>query len=114
MFRFACMLFAEFVVRCALRAGSRLLSGASMGDYSMLLEHSLLTSGEIADEGAVYVGWPARPMEDKAFIGSRLPKGIITAQSRPRYGSMRLACPICARFPRSPATTRCGHCFCER
>ncbi|EIN09770.1 acetyl-CoA synthetase-like protein [Punctularia strigosozonata HHB-11173 SS5] len=48
---------------CALRAGSRLLSGASMCDYSMLMEHSLLTSGEIAEENTVYVGWPASPMD---------------------------------------------------
>ncbi|OBZ79799.1 hypothetical protein A0H81_01490 [Grifola frondosa] len=33
--------------------GSRLLSGASMDDNSMLLEHTLLTSGEIAESGAL-------------------------------------------------------------
>ena len=31
-----------------------------MEDNSMLLEHTLLASGEIAEAGEVYVGWPAR------------------------------------------------------
>ncbi|KAF7353532.1 Acetyl-CoA synthetase-like protein [Mycena sanguinolenta] len=48
---------------CAMRAGSRLLSGASMEDSSMLCEHTLLTSGDVADAGTVYSGWPAKPME---------------------------------------------------
>ena len=42
-----------------MRAGSRLLSGASMEDNSLLCEHTLLTSGEVAESSAVYVGWPA-------------------------------------------------------
>ncbi|KAF8998261.1 acetyl-CoA synthetase-like protein [Cyathus striatus] len=40
---------------CALRSGSRLLSGASMEDGSMLCEHTLLTSGEVAESGSVYI-----------------------------------------------------------
>ncbi|KAJ6461738.1 acetyl-CoA synthetase-like protein [Mycena sanguinolenta] len=48
---------------CAMRAGSRLLSGASMEDSSMLCEHTLLTSGDVADAGTVYSGWPAKPIE---------------------------------------------------
>ena len=48
-----------YLLRCALRAGSRLLSGASMEDNSLLCEHTLLTSGEVAESNAVYVGWPA-------------------------------------------------------
>lgn len=31
-----------------------------MEERSMLLEHTLLASGEIAEAGEVYVGWPAR------------------------------------------------------
>jgi hypothetical protein len=31
-----------------------------MEERSMLLEHTLLASGEIAEAGQVYVGWPAR------------------------------------------------------
>lgn len=49
-----------------MRSGSRLLSGASMEDGSMLCEHTLLTSGEVADSGAVYVGWPARRMQNSS------------------------------------------------
>ena len=43
-----------------MRTGSRLLSGACMEEGSMLLEHTLLPSGEIADAGQTYGGWPAR------------------------------------------------------
>ncbi|KAJ7189098.1 acetyl-CoA synthetase-like protein [Mycena filopes] len=49
---------------CAMRSGSRLLSGASMEDRSMLCEHTLLTSGDVADAGVVYAGWPAKPIEN--------------------------------------------------
>ncbi len=31
-----------------------------MEEHSMLLEHTLLASGEIAEAGEVYAGWPAR------------------------------------------------------
>jgi carbonic anhydrase/acetyltransferase-like protein (isoleucine patch superfamily) len=53
--------------RCALRTGSRLLSGASMEDSSMLLEHTLLSSGETAEAGSVYAGWPARRLNTNAW-----------------------------------------------
>lgn len=43
-----------------MRTDSRLLSGACMEGGSMLLEHTLLPSGEIADAGQTYGGWPAR------------------------------------------------------
>ncbi|KAJ3795144.1 acetyl-CoA synthetase-like protein [Lentinula aff. detonsa] len=49
---------------CAMRTGSRLLSGASMEDNSMLYEHTLLTSGEVAEAESVYVGWPAKRTSD--------------------------------------------------
>ncbi|THH02453.1 hypothetical protein EW026_g448 [Hermanssonia centrifuga] len=48
---------------CAMRTGSRLLSGAQMEDYSMLMEHALLPSGEVTEAGGVYVGWPARQVD---------------------------------------------------
>lgn len=51
------------LIRCALRTGSRLLSGAHMEERSMLLEHALLASGDIAESGAVYAGWPARQQD---------------------------------------------------
>lgn len=47
---------------CAMRNGSRLLSGASMEPQSMLLEHTLVASGEITDAWGVYGGWPARKL----------------------------------------------------
>ncbi|KAJ7201014.1 hypothetical protein GGX14DRAFT_658731 [Mycena pura] len=43
---------------CAMRTGSRLLSGVSMED--MFVEHTLLTSGDIADARTVYSSWPAK------------------------------------------------------
>ena len=36
-----------------------------MEDSSMLCEHTLLTSGDVADSGVAYIGWPARRLEDK-------------------------------------------------
>ncbi|TBU40503.1 hypothetical protein BD309DRAFT_993032 [Dichomitus squalens] len=56
---------------CALRLGSRLLSGASMESCSMLLEHTLLTSGEIAEPDGVYAGWPAQYMDEKEYLRSK-------------------------------------------
>ena len=31
----------------------------------MLLEHALLASGDIAEAGAIYAGWPARQLEER-------------------------------------------------
>lgn len=47
-----------------MRSGSRLLSGASMSDYSTLLEHTLLVSGVKAPKGSVWQGWPAEEIFD--------------------------------------------------
>lgn len=35
-----------------------------MEDNSMLCEHTLLTSGEIAEADSIYMGWPARRVID--------------------------------------------------
>ncbi|KAJ7753545.1 acetyl-CoA synthetase-like protein [Mycena metata] len=78
---------------CAMRAGSRLLSGASMEDNSMLCEHTLLTSGDVADEGTVYAGWPAKPIEGPWDVGP--------------------VCAACHEFPEDMTVTPCGHLFCE-
>lgn len=40
-----------------------------MEDGSLLCEHTLLTSGEVAESNAVYVGWPATQL--KTFALSR-------------------------------------------
>jgi acetyltransferase-like isoleucine patch superfamily enzyme len=53
--------------RSVLRSGSRLLSGARMGEGSVLLEHTLVMGGDVADNGGVYQGWPA-----DVFRGDRL------------------------------------------
>jgi hypothetical protein len=36
-----------------------------MEDNSVLYEHTLLASGDVADAGVAYVGWPARRLEDR-------------------------------------------------
>ncbi|KAJ7807732.1 hypothetical protein B0H13DRAFT_2482757 [Mycena leptocephala] len=74
---------------CALRSGARLLSGASMEDSSMLCEHTLLTSGEVADGGRVYSGWPAKQIDDN-------------------WESYKDDEP-----PSDMTTTSCGHIFCK-
>ncbi|KAJ7663603.1 AMP-dependent synthetase and ligase [Mycena rosella] len=84
---------------CAMRAGSRLLSGASMEDSSMLCEHTLLTSGDVADAGAVYSGWPAKQIDGP--WDEKHPEDI------------GLVCPICHGFPQDMTVTPCGHLFCE-
>ncbi|KAF7975487.1 hypothetical protein HWV62_9401 [Athelia sp. TMB] len=95
---------------CALRSGSRLLSGASMEDSSMLCEHTLLTSGEIAESGEVYVGWPARQLKSGCHsIGKDSER---TAASSTTSGAS-LMCPMCREFPRDTTVTMCGHVFCE-
>ena len=50
-----------------LRSGTRLLSGAQMGERSVLLEHTLVMTGDVADDGGIYQGWPA-----DVFRGDRL------------------------------------------
>ena len=44
---------------CILKSGSRLLSGANMESHSMMLEHTLVMSGETCDQDTVWQGWPA-------------------------------------------------------
>ncbi|KAJ7230643.1 acetyl-CoA synthetase-like protein [Mycena pura] len=86
---------------CALRSGSRLLSGASMEDSSMLCEHTLLTSGDVADAGCVYSGWPAKQIKDnwEPKYKEDDPSGFI--------------CPICRNFPKDMTSAPCGHIFCK-
>ncbi|KIK57060.1 hypothetical protein GYMLUDRAFT_173450 [Collybiopsis luxurians FD-317 M1] len=93
---------------CAMRTGSRLLSGASMEDNSMLCEHTLLTSGEVAEADSVYVGWPAKRMG-----GSSWEKHRRTYSDDENSVYMSPRCSICRRSPRSPSVTSCGHVFCQ-
>ncbi|KDR80877.1 hypothetical protein GALMADRAFT_241361 [Galerina marginata CBS 339.88] len=87
--------------QCAMRVGSRLLSGASMEDNSMLAEHTLLTSGDVADFNTVYFGWPAKPLEEPAPDNKTIINPAI------------LTCPICRRFPKDSSISECGHLFCQ-
>ncbi|KAF8129664.1 acetyl-CoA synthetase-like protein [Mycena galopus ATCC 62051] len=83
---------------CALRSGSRLLSGASMEDSSMLCEHTLVTSGDVADANTVYSGWPAKQVDENWYTEDA-PSGIV--------------CPMCRGFPKDTTSTPCGHIFCR-
>ena len=51
--------------RSILRAGSRLMSGASMGQDACLLEHTLVLSGDHVEDGATLQGWPADGFQGK-------------------------------------------------
>ncbi|KAJ8092843.1 putative NRPS-like protein biosynthetic cluster [Marasmius tenuissimus] len=103
---------------CAMRSGSRLLSGASMDDSSMLCEHTLLTSGEVAEAGQVYVGWPARQVRPERPSSKRTGSDE-TLREKARTESVVsrtftiLTCPLCGGFPKSSIGTPCGHVFCE-
>ncbi|KAF5386410.1 hypothetical protein D9757_006671 [Collybiopsis confluens] len=97
---------------CAMRTGSRLLSGASMEENSMLCEHTLLTSGEVAQADSVYVGWPA-----KRTGGWEKPRRAdsdddqTVRNSFPTTSTVR--CSFCTRPPLIPTITPCGHLFCH-
>jgi hypothetical protein len=45
---------------CVLKSNTRLLSGSAMEDHSILLEHTLVISGETVDRGSVWQGWPSQ------------------------------------------------------
>lgn len=51
--------------RSIMRTGSRLMSGASMGQDACLLEHTLVLSGDHVEDGATLQGWPAEGFEGK-------------------------------------------------
>ncbi|KAF8997871.1 AMP-dependent synthetase and ligase [Cyathus striatus] len=91
----------------ALRSGSRLLSGASMEDSSMLCEHTLLTSGEVAESGRVYIGWPARKWEKKSHPSMTSLRTVSDTSS-----SEKPFCSICTKIPSSTTVAGCGHAFC--
>jgi hypothetical protein len=47
-------------VGSVLKTNSRLLSGASMDDHSILLEHTLILAGDTVDTRTVWQGWPSK------------------------------------------------------
>lgn len=44
---------------CVLKSASRLLSGATMENHSIIQEHTLVLSGERVDRFSVWQGWPS-------------------------------------------------------
>lgn len=73
-----------------------------MEDRSMLCEHTLLVSGDIAEAGYVYAGWPAQRQK------------LDGVECRPESPSAQLICPLCRQFPHQGVVTACGHLFCDR
>ncbi|KUL87836.1 hypothetical protein ZTR_03174 [Talaromyces verruculosus] len=51
--------------RSIMRAGSRLMSGASIGKDACLLEHTLVLSGDHVGDGDTLQGWPAEKFDGK-------------------------------------------------
>lgn len=45
---------------CVLKSSTRLLSGATMEPHSILLEHTLVLTGELVSRCSVWQGWPCR------------------------------------------------------
>jgi hypothetical protein len=86
-----------------MRVGSRLLSGASMEDNSMLMEHTLLLSGDIAESNTVYAGWPAQTFDVHK-------KMVAEAEA------VGWHCLSCREFrsPEDILTGRCGHSICQQ
>ena len=78
----------------------------------MLCEHTLLTSGEIAESGEVYVGWPARQLQQSGWKTVDKEAERTAASSTTTLGAS-LMCPMCREFPRYSTVTMCGHVFCE-
>lgn len=93
---------------CALRTGSRLLSGACMEPHSILLEHTLVASGEIADAGQTYAGWPARQLRFRRGRSAALQEKVLD----PRPGmnlDLDSAHSSSIILSRAPPITRLGH-----
>lgn len=69
----------------------------------MLCEHTLLVSGDIAESGYAYSGWPAQRQSPEAEV-----------TEPPASPGGQLICPICRQFPQHAVVTNCGHLFCMR
>ncbi|EAU90635.2 AMP-dependent synthetase and ligase [Coprinopsis cinerea okayama7 len=98
---------------CALRTGSRLLSGASMERQSMLCEHTLLSSGEVAEEGATYAGWPGKKLDPAKAAGGGGGAGSASVDSFVENHAAVFMCHMCRQMPKDAVVTDCGHLFCE-
>jgi hypothetical protein len=73
-----------------------------MEDGSMLSEHTLLPSGEIADADTVYAGWPSKSFQ------------FLRDDKKSDTSSHPFVCAKCRGPPKDATVTRCGHLFCER
>lgn len=51
----------------------------------MLLEHTLLTSGEIAESGGVYSGWPAHRLDQETYLRKKSSYQILSAIHQGSY-----------------------------
>ena len=54
--------------RSVLRSESRLMSSVRMEEDTCLLEHTLVTPGDVIEAESTYQGWPA-----EQFLGNRIP-----------------------------------------
>lgn len=70
--------------RSVLRSGARLLSGAQMGEDSVLLEHTLVMAGDVVDDGCTYQGWPG-----DSFRGVRAP---LSSAEQEQHGAVEEVC----------------------
>jgi hypothetical protein len=66
---------------CVLKTMCRLLSGASMDDHSIMLEHTLVLAGETVDKGKVWQGWPS----EKQFLLEDYRQDIKVAVNEARF-----------------------------
>jgi hypothetical protein len=81
-----------------------------MEDSSMLLEHTLLTSGETAEANSVYIGWPAHQLDNHLWRNGKV---VSKDNEKDAPEGARFICPKCQHAPRVPTVTGCGHLFCE-
>ena len=80
-----------------LKSNSRLLSGASMDDHSILLEHTLILAGDCVDTQTVWQGWPSKVSKSlkqhqddlvRLFAGHRIINRIRLRDSRSTFYSI--------------------------
>ena len=72
-----------------LRSGTRLLSGASMDAHSVVLEHTLVLSGECVDSGSVWQGWPSKAHASLSQHRQTINKAISHAMRTHRKNHLR-------------------------
>lgn len=86
---------------CVLRRNTRLLSGAAMEDFSTMLEHTLVVSGDSLGAGTTWQGWPAgmvkvedvKRRNNNTFVHIRTPTSTpqLKTNSPPELSSITIA-----------------------